>query len=192
MIIYPNFLIRLWCLTNFLIQHKITFMNLRIFFHFAHLKPTFVYFTHSFLQNTHISLSILHIYSIKYSFFYIFYYFLTHGLSLSHCLSLSLRPNHHHHHPATIKPKARSVYLLCAFFVSHSHGWLEPKRIPIQAKTQGWSERRLIRPIPLLRLQRLIKASSGSRRSRHWQRGRHVLHLPDGWKLTNVEKNNVE
>ena len=91
MIIYPNFLIRLWCLTNFLIQHKITFMNLRIFFHFAHLKPTFVYFTHSFLQNTHISLSILHIYSIKYSFFYIFYYFLTHGLSLSHCLSLSLK-----------------------------------------------------------------------------------------------------
>ena len=91
MIIYPNFLIRLWCLTNFLIQHKITFMNLRIFFHFAHLKPTFVYFTHSFLQNTHISLSILHIYSIKYSFFYIFYYFLTHGLSLS----LSLKPNHH-------------------------------------------------------------------------------------------------
>ena len=192
MIIYPNFLIRLWCLTNFLIQHKITFMNLRIFFHFAHLKPTFVYFTHSFLQNTHISLSILHIYSIKYSFFYIFYYFLTHGLSLSHCLSLSLRPNHHHHHLATIKPKARSVYLLCAFFVSHSHGWLEPKPIPIQAKTQGWSEQRLIRPIPLLRLQRLIKASSGSRRSRRWQRGRHVLHLPDGWELTNVEKNNVE
>ena len=133
MIIYPNFLIRLWCLTNFLIQHKITFMNLRIFFHFAHLKPTFVYFTHSFLQNTHISLSILHIYSIKYSFFYIFYYFLTHGLSLS------LRPNHHHHHPATIKPKARSVYLLCAFFVSHSHGWLELKPRsswnPDQAKT---------------------------------------------------------
>ena len=192
MIIYPNFLIRLWCLTNFLIQHKITFMNLRIFFHFAHLKPTFVYFTHSFLQNTHISLSILHIYSIKYSFFYIFYYFLTHGLSLSHCLSLSPRPNHHHHHPATIKPKARSVYLLCAFFVSHSHGWLEPKPIPIQAKTQGWSEQRLIRPIPLLRLQRLIKASSSSSRSRRWQRGRHVLHLPDGWELTNVEKNNVE
>ena len=137
MIIYPNFLIRLWCLTNFLIQHKITFMNLRIFFHFAHLKPTFVYFTHSFLQNTHISLSILHIYSIKYSFFYIFYYFLTHGLSLPHCLSLSLRPNHHHHHPATIKPKARSVYLLCAFFVSHSHGWLDPF---LCYGCKGWSK----------------------------------------------------
>ena len=85
-------------------------------------KTYFFYFTYRLLQNAHISLSILHIYSIKYSFFYIFYYFLTHGLSLSHCLSLSLRPNHHHHHPATIKPKARSVYLLCAFFVSHSHG----------------------------------------------------------------------
>ena len=41
--------------------------------------------------------------------------------------SLSLRPNHHHHHPATIKSKPRSIYLLCAFFVSHSHGWSESK-----------------------------------------------------------------
>ena len=31
--------------------------------------------------------------------------------------SLSLRPNHGHHHPVTIKPKPRSIYLLCAFFV---------------------------------------------------------------------------
>ena len=31
-------------------------------------KPYFFYFTHSLLQNTHISLSILYIYSIKYSF----------------------------------------------------------------------------------------------------------------------------
>ena len=35
------------------------------FFHFAHLKSTFFYFTHLFLQNTHISLSIVHIYSNK-------------------------------------------------------------------------------------------------------------------------------
>ena len=52
----------------------------------------FFYFTHLFFQNTHINLSILHIYSIKYSFFYNIYYFLTHYLSLFH------RPNHHHHH----------------------------------------------------------------------------------------------
>ena len=105
-------------------------------------KTYFFYFTHPLLQNIHISLSILHIYSIKYSFFYIFYYFLTHGLSLS------LRPNHRHHHPATIKPKPRSLKpKLCDFFVSHSHGWSEPKPRPIQAETQGWSERRLIRPI---------------------------------------------
>ena len=31
-------------------------------------KPYLFYFTHSLLQNTHISLSILYIYSIKYSF----------------------------------------------------------------------------------------------------------------------------
>ena len=44
----------------------------------------FFYFTHQFLQNSHISLFILHIYLIKYSFFTIFYYFLTHYSSLSH------------------------------------------------------------------------------------------------------------
>ena len=83
-------------------NHKTRLMWMQNFFHFAHLKPTFFYFTHLFLQNTHISLSILHIYLIKYSFFYIFYYFLTHGpslflslslslfVSLSHCLFLSL------------------------------------------------------------------------------------------------------
>ena len=55
-------------------------------------KTYFFYFTHLILQNTHINLSILHIYLIKYSLFYhFFYYFL-------HCLSLPLRPNHHHHH----------------------------------------------------------------------------------------------
>ena len=38
-------------------------------------KHTFFYFTHPLLQNTHVSLSILNIYSIKYSFFYIFLLF---------------------------------------------------------------------------------------------------------------------
>ena len=107
-------------------------------------KTYFFYFTHPLLQNIHISLSILHIYSIKYSFFYIFYYFLTHGLSLP----LSLKPNHRYHHPATIKPKPRSLRpKLCDFFVSHSYGWSEPKPRPVQAETQCWSEWRLIRPI---------------------------------------------
>ena len=38
-------------------------------------KTYFFYFTHSILQNTHISLSILHIYSIKYLIFYNFLLF---------------------------------------------------------------------------------------------------------------------
>ena len=98
------------------------------FFAFCVSKTYFFYFTHSFLQNNNINLSILHIYSIKYSFFYFFLLF-SHSwaLSLSLTALLSLRPNHRHHHSAAIKPKPKSVYLLCAFFVSHSHGWSEPK-----------------------------------------------------------------
>ena len=45
-------------------------------------KPYFFYFTHIFLQNTHISLFIPYIYSIKYSFFYNFLLF-PHSLPLS-------------------------------------------------------------------------------------------------------------
>ena len=79
-------------------------------------KIYFFYFTHPLLQNTHISLFILHIYSKKYSFFYIFIIF-------SLMASLSLRPNHYHHHPTTIKSKPRSSRpKLCDFFISHSHG----------------------------------------------------------------------
>ena len=44
-------------------------------------KKIFFYFTHPFLQNTHISPSILHNYSIKYSFFYNFLLF-PHSLPL--------------------------------------------------------------------------------------------------------------
>ena len=53
------------------------------FLSILHEKTYFFYFTHPFLQNTHIGLSILHIYSIKYSFFYNFLLFLTHYPSLS-------------------------------------------------------------------------------------------------------------
>ena len=48
-----------------------------------HKKNYFFYFTHLILQNTHISLSILHIYSIKYSLFYYFLLFSSLSLSLS-------------------------------------------------------------------------------------------------------------
>ena len=58
----------------------------------------FFFFTHQFLQNTHISLSILHIYSIKYSFFYNFLLF-PHSLPLS--LTDSTLPTITPH-PATI------------------------------------------------------------------------------------------
>ena len=79
---------------TFTFMHSIGLMWMQKFCKFAHLKPIFFYFIHSFLQNTYISLSILHIYLIKFSFFYNFFnYFLTHclslSLSLSHCLSLS-------------------------------------------------------------------------------------------------------
>ena len=52
-------------------------------FHLFYIKNYFFYFTLLFLQNTHISLSLLHIYSIKYSFFYNFYYYFLHCFSLS-------------------------------------------------------------------------------------------------------------
>ena len=48
-----------------------------------HKKTYFFYFTHLILQNTHISLSILHIYLIKYSFFYHFLLFSSLPLSPS-------------------------------------------------------------------------------------------------------------
>ena len=76
---------------TFTFMHSIGLMWMQKFCKFAHLKPIFFYFIHSFLQNTYISLSILHIYLIKFSFFYNFFnYFLTHCLSLSLSLSLSL------------------------------------------------------------------------------------------------------
>ena len=51
-----------------------------------HKKSYFLYFTHQFLQNTHINLSIMHIYLIKYSLFYNF-------LLFSPSLPPSLRPH---------------------------------------------------------------------------------------------------
>ena len=59
----------------------------KIFIYFAQKKSTFFYFTHLFLQNTLIRLSVLHIYSVKYSFFYNFFIILSLIAPLSH------RPN---------------------------------------------------------------------------------------------------
>ena len=77
------------------------------FLSILHEKTYFFYFTHSHLQNTHINLSIPHIYSIKYSLFYNFLLFtLSLPLSLTDPQSITTNDHstltHHHHHPATI------------------------------------------------------------------------------------------
>ena len=61
-----------------------------------HKKSYFFYLTHLFLQNTHISLSILHVYSIKYSFVYNFLLFppsLPLSLSLSDLTLPTITPH---------------------------------------------------------------------------------------------------
>ena len=64
-------------------------------------KTYFFYFTHSLLQNTHISLSILHIYLIKYSFFLHFLLFPSlSSLAQTHHLVFSV---HTHTQPATLQ-----------------------------------------------------------------------------------------
>ena len=69
------------------------------FLSILHEKTYFFYFIHPLLQNTHNSLSILHIYSIKYSLFYNFLLFTPSLPSLSQTHS---HHHHHHHHLATI------------------------------------------------------------------------------------------
>ena len=49
----------------FLVHLEHPHQYVQIIFHFAHLKPTFFYFIHLFLQNIYISLSIIHIYLNK-------------------------------------------------------------------------------------------------------------------------------
>ena len=69
-------------------------------------KTYFFYFIHPLLQNTHISLSILHIYSIKYSFFLHFLLFPSlSSLEQTHKLVFSIEP---HPHP-TSHPSTKSV-----------------------------------------------------------------------------------
>ena len=142
------------------------------FLSILHQKNYFFYFTHSFLQNTHISLSILHIYSIKYSFFYNFLLFSPSPLfshrpnpkgpkpiSLRTTLSLSLTDLNHHHtnHQILAPTKHLFITLFITSFIASSLQWV-PKVDP-----------------PLLWLRRLIGASSSSCRSRRRRRRHHVL-----------------
>ena len=64
-------------------------------------KTSFLYFTHPLLKNTHINLSILHIYLIKYSFFLHFLLFSSlSSLAQTHHLVFSV---HTHTQPATLQ-----------------------------------------------------------------------------------------
>ena len=82
-------------------------------------KTYFFYFAHSLLQNIYISLSILHIYSIKYSFILHFLLFPSPSSSLepSHRPNTNPKsptPSHHHqptiinHHHPTENPNSKS------------------------------------------------------------------------------------
>ena len=85
------------------------------FYLFCKKKNLLPYFTHPFLQNTHISFSILHIYSIEYSLFYNFLLF-PHYPSLSHT----------QHYP-TINPHPPSTHLATINEINHHH---QPTRPP--------------------------------------------------------------
>ena len=91
-----------------------------------HKKSYFFYFTYQFLQNTHISLSSLHIYLKKYSFFYNFLLFPpSPPLSLTNSSLPTITP-----HPATIIIKENQP--------SQS----ETHSSPTQPGTHCWFDRR--------------------------------------------------
>ena len=153
-------------------MHKSNYISRCKFFIYFTQKSYFFYFINSFLQNTHISLFILHIYSIKYTFFYNCLLFspsllFSHKpnlkgpkpISLRITLSLSLTdPNHHHtNHQILALTKHSFITLFITSFIASLLQWV-PKVDP-----------------PLLRLRRLIGASSSSRRSRRRRRRRCVL-----------------
>ena len=77
-------------------------------------KNYFFYFTHLFLQNTHSSLSILHIYSIKYSFFYNF-------LLFPHSLPLSLSNATLSKNTKILNVQATIIVHICTITVSLVH-----------------------------------------------------------------------
>ena len=138
--------LRLWVIGVLYTNDKTRHARLRAstlvdanFLSILHQKNYFFYFTHSFLQNTHISLSILHIYLIKYSFF--LHYHLSHKPNTTHLATIINPPslpasiinplNHHHqatslHHQPTQLPIQPSQ---CATKLTP----------PIQPYTQLWS-----------------------------------------------------
>ena len=95
-------------------------------------KPTFFYFIHPLLQNTHISLSILYIYSIKYSLFYNILLF-TPSLPLSQTHN---HHHHHHHHPATITTIIKNQKPLNQKSISRQADQNSIRTHPISTKNQ--------------------------------------------------------
>ena len=98
--------------------------SVRLYFlSILHGKTYFFYFTHPFLQNTHINLSILYIYSIKYSFFYNFLLFPP-SLSLSLTDPQSVTTNDHstpsHHHQG--KPTQSQTHSIPNPLITHPIG----------------------------------------------------------------------
>ena len=108
----------------------------------------FCYFTQPLLQDAYISLSILHIYSIKYSFFYIFLLF-PHSLPLSLTYLKSPTPSHHQrsvhtHHQLTQPPSSTHPTTINNLSLHHqptindiSHMWnqqMKSSKIPSTCK----------------------------------------------------------
>ena len=87
----------------------ISSVSVIVSFYFT-LKTYFFYFIYSFLQNTYINLFILHIYSIKYSFFYYFLLFL---------YSLPLFLFGRIHYPFSHIPNTTKKTLMWMFFCTH-------------------------------------------------------------------------
>ena len=111
-----------------------------------HQKNYFFYFTHSFLQNTHINLSILHIYSIKYSFFLQFFIILSLIAFLSQTQSertethlpqnnsLSHKPKPAPHKPSDFSSDKALVHHAVHHFFHHV-----VHRLIASVGSEGWS-----------------------------------------------------
>ena len=85
-------------------------------------KTHFFYFTHQFLQNTHLRLSILKFYSIKYHFFYTIISLrldTTHPTTIIKQLASIINPLNHHH-------QATNLYR-------------QPTQIPTQPSHHQWN-----------------------------------------------------
>ena len=81
---------------------------------FCKKKTCFFYFAHLFLQNSHISFSIIHNYSIKYLFF-----------PLS-SLSQTQHNPHSHHHPTTQPPSSSTTIPFNQATINEIHIHVQP------------------------------------------------------------------